>query len=281
MKLAAHGLAFGYAGEPIGRDVDLALAGGEVLCLLGPNGSGKTTLFKTLLGLLKPQGGEITLDGVPLARWSRRRLAQVMAYVPQAAAGYFPFTALETVLMGRTARLGLFATPSRQDRLAAEAALAALGIEDLKDHVFTRLSGGQRQLTLIARALAQEPQILVMDEPTASLDFGNQIRVLDHVRALARRHIGIVLATHDPDHALSCADRVALLRQGRLIGYGPPVEAITSVSLWALYGVAVEVVTLPGTQRRICAPGLAAVTAAGLTPAGPVSKVHPSCTNPR
>ncbi len=175
MKLVTCGLAFGYAGEPVGRDVDLALEGGEVLCLLGPNGSGKTTLFKTLLGLLKVQAGEITLDSVPLADWSRRRLAQVMAYVPQAAAGYFPFTVLETVLMGRTARLGLFATPSRRDRLVAEAALAAVGIEHLENHIFTRLSGGQRQLTLIARALAQEPRILVMDEPTASLDFGNQI----------------------------------------------------------------------------------------------------------
>jgi iron complex transport system ATP-binding protein len=259
VKLVACGLAFGYAGEPIGWDVDLALEDGEVLCLLGPNGSGKTTLFKTLLGLLKAQGGEITLDGVPLAHWSRWQLAQVMAYVPQAAAGYFPFTVLETVLMGRTARLGLFAIPSRRDRLAAEAALTALGINNLQNHIFTRLSGGQRQLTLIARALAQEPRILVMDEPTASLDFGNQIRVLDHIRALARRNIGIVLATHDPDHALTCADRVALLRQGRLIGYGPPADAITSASLWALYGVAVDVVTLPGSQRKICAPGLSAI----------------------
>jgi len=196
----------------------------------------------------------------PSCRSSRAwQLAQVMAYVPQAAAGYFPFTVLETVLMGRTARLGLFAIPSRRDRLAAEAALTALGINNLQNHIFTRLSGGQRQLTLIARALAQEPRILVMDEPTASLDFGNQIRVLDHIRALARRNIGIVLATHDPDHALTCADRVALLRQGRLIGYGPPADAITSASLWALYGVAVDVVTLPGSQRKICAPGLSAI----------------------
>jgi iron complex transport system ATP-binding protein len=217
MKLAAHALVFGYPGKTIGRDVDIELAAGEVLCLLGPNGGGKTTLFKTLLGLLKKQGGSITLNGADITRWSRQRLARVIAYVPQASAGYFPYTVIDTVLMGRTARIGLFATPSRHDRAIAEAALARVRLADFADSIFTRLSGGQRQLVLIARALAQEPKILVMDEPTASLDFGNQVLVLNHVRELARQGIGIILSTHDPDHAFACADRVALLHEGRLI----------------------------------------------------------------
>jgi iron complex transport system ATP-binding protein len=256
MKLAAHALVFGYPGKTIGRDVDIELAAGEVLCLLGPNGGGKTTLFKTLLGLLKKQGGSITLNGADITRWSRQRLARVIAYVPQASAGYFPYTVIDTVLMGRTARIGLFATPSRHDRAIAEAALARVRLADFADAIFTRLSGGQRQLVLIARALAQEPKILVMDEPTASLDFGNQVLVLNHVRELARQGIGIILSTHDPDHAFACADRVALLHEGRLIACGSPEDVVTSANLQRLYDVAVDIVNLPGSQRSLCVPQL-------------------------
>jgi iron complex transport system ATP-binding protein len=256
MKLAAHALVFGYPGKTIGRDVDIELAAGEVLCLLGPNGGGKTTLFKTLLGLLKKQGGSITLDGADITRWSRQRLARVIAYVPQASAGYFPYTVIDTVLMGRTARIGLFATPSRHDRAIAEAALARVRLADFADAIFTRLSGGQRQLVLIARALAQEPKILVMDEPTASLDFGNQVLVLNHVRELARQGIGIILSTHDPDHAFACADRVALLHEGRLIACGSPEDVVTSGNLQRLYDVAVDIVNLPDQERRLCVPRL-------------------------
>jgi iron complex transport system ATP-binding protein len=256
MKLAAHALVFGYPGKTIGRDVDIELAAGEVLCLLGPNGGGKTTLFKTLLGLLKKQGGSITLDGADITRWSRQRLARVIAYVPQASAGYFPYTVIDTVLMGRTARIGLFATPSRHDRAIAEAALARVRLADFADAIFTRLSGGQRQLVLIARALAQEPKILVMDEPTASLDFGNQVLVLNHVRELARQGIGIILSTHDPDHAFACADRVALLHEGRLIACGSPEDVVTSANLQRLYDVAVDIVNLPDQERRLGVPRL-------------------------
>lgn len=254
MKLAARALSFGYPGKNIGHDVDLDLISGEVLCLLGPNGGGKTTLFKTLLGLLKKQGGEVSLDGEPLSSWSRRQLAQAVAYVPQASAGYFPYTVMDTVLMGRTARIGLFATPSQRDRAIAASALARVRLADFADAVFTRLSGGQRQLVLIARALAQEPKILVMDEPTASLDFGNQVLVLSHVRELARQGIGIILSTHDPDHAFACADRVALLHEGRLLACGPPQEVVTRENLQRLYKVDVEIVSLPGSQQSICVP---------------------------
>jgi ABC-type cobalamin/Fe3+-siderophores transport system ATPase subunit len=157
--------------------------------------------------------------------------------------------------MGRTAHLAAFAGPSRRDRALADEAIERLGLARLADAVYTRISGGERQLTLIARALAQAAPLLVMDEPTASLDFGNQLRVLDQVTALARSGIGVLLSTHDPDQAFQCADRVALLRDGGLIGQGAPREALTSESLRALYGVEVRVVdaSLPdGTRRRVC-----------------------------
>jgi iron complex transport system ATP-binding protein len=180
-----------------------------------------------------------------------------MAYVPQAHAAFFPFTVRDVVLMGRTSRIGLFATPSAHDKVAADSALETLGIAALADRIYTQISGGERQLTLIARALAQEPRILVMDEPTASLDFGNQVRVLEQVRTLARAGIGIVLSTHDPDHAFLCADRVALLHDGAVVRLGPPETEITPESLHLLYRVDVAVIPVPGRGVRICVPSLA------------------------
>ena len=260
MSLAVEHLDFGYPGKRVGQDVSFTLAAGEILCLLGPNGGGKTTLFRTALGLLAPQGGRVALDGADIAARSRTEMAQTLGYVPQAQSGYFPFAVRDIVLMGRTARLGLFATPSAHDRRVAAQALATLGVEHLAAEAYTRISGGERQLVLIARALAQEPRFLVMDEPTASLDFGNQVRVLERIRALAQGGIGVLLSTHDPDHAFLCATQVAMLHAGRLARLGPPEEAITADSLKLLYGVEVRIVEIgpdaDGRPRRVCIPAL-------------------------
>ncbi len=260
MRLEARDLAFGYRGHPVGRNVSLALGAGEIVCLLGPNGGGKTTLFRTLLGLLPPQGGEVLLDGADLWTLARRDVAKRIGYVPQAHTGYFPFTVRDVVLMGRTAHLAPFAGPSRRDRVLADEAIERLGLAPLADAVYTRISGGERQLTLIARALAQAAPLLVMDEPTASLDFGNQLRVLEQVVALARSGIGVLLSTHDPDQAFQRADRVALLRGGELVADGRPDDVLTSESLRTLYGVEVHVVdaALPdGRRGRVCLPARA------------------------
>jgi iron complex transport system ATP-binding protein len=259
MRLESRDLAFGYRGHPVGRGVSLALDAGEVLCLLGPNGGGKTTLFKTLLGLQPAQGGEILLDGRPLATMDRGAIARAIAYVPQAGSGYFPFSVREVVLMGRTAHLPPFGVPSRADRAVADAAIERLGLGHLADAAFTRISGGERQMTLIARALAQETRLLVMDEPTASLDFGNQVKVLEQVIALARGGIGVLLSTHDPDHALLCGDRVALLHGGTLAALGPPREVLTPEALRRAYGVDVQMgeLAVGDGVRRVCVPVLA------------------------
>jgi len=258
VRLQVERLAFGYPGRIVGRDVSFGLAAGQVLCLLGPNGSGKTTLFRTLLRLLEPEAGAVLVDGAPIAAWPRRRIARVFGYVPQAQLGTFPFTALEVVLMGRTAHVGLFGSPSAHDRRQAEAALDALGIAHLADRPYPEMSGGERQLALVARALAQEPSILVMDEPTASLDFGNQVHVLSHVQALAQSGIAIVLSTHDPDQAFLCGDQVALLHEGRLAHLGVPADVITPATLREIYGVDVNVVTITreGRAVRVCLPSL-------------------------
>ncbi len=201
----------------------------------------------------------MAVDGEAVRTWSWRQRALVFGYVPQAQLGLFPFTVREMVLMGRTAHVGAFSTPAARDREAATAVLSLLGIVHLADRPYTQVSGGERQLALIARALAQEPRVLVMDEPTASLDFGNQVRVLTQVRALARRGIAVILSTHDPDQAFLCADRAALLHEGRLARLGAPDDVVTPASLRETYGVEVEVKELTGAdgrRLRVCVPRL-------------------------
>ncbi|GJD51442.1 putative ABC transporter ATP-binding protein [Methylobacterium crusticola] len=253
--LSARGLAFGYPGREIGRGVDLDLAAGEALALLGPNGGGKTTLLKTLLGLLPARAGTIRVEGRPLAALSARARARAMAYVPQAAASAFAFSARAVVLMGRTSRAGLFAPPGRADHAAAEAALARMGIGHLAERPVTRLSGGERQLVLVARALAQEPRVVVLDEPTASLDFGNQGRVMREILRLRADGLGLLFTTHDPNQAARYADRALLLRGGTPLAEGPVARTLDAAALSRLYGVPVEEVRDPASGARAFLPG--------------------------
>jgi iron complex transport system ATP-binding protein len=248
-------LAYGFPDRILGRDLGFALADGEVLCVLGPNGSGKTTLFRTLLGLLAPHAGAIRLDGAPLAGLSRGAVARRIGYVPQAHAGYFAYSVREMVLMGRTAHVSPFAVPGARDREVASSSLESLGIAHLAERPFTAISAGERQLALVARALAQEPRLLVMDEPTASLDFGNQVRVLEHIRRLATRGIAVLFSTHDPDHALLCAKRALLLAEGRALEIGAPREVIRPDTLQRLYGVPVRMLS-DGLGLHACLPDL-------------------------
>ncbi|MDR3435848.1 ABC transporter ATP-binding protein [Telmatospirillum sp.] len=254
--LKVENLDFGYGRRRVGSGIGFDLAGGDVMCLLGPNGSGKTTLFKTLLGLLPCQGGRIVLDDEPVALWSRRRFARAMAYVPQTSPNSFSFSALQTVVMGRSAHIDLFSRPTTHDFAMAKGAMRALGIEALGSRPVPELSGGERQLVMIARALAQEPRILVMDEPTANLDFGNRVKVLGQIRKLADQGIAVILSTHDPDHAFQIANQVALLHEGRQVACGAPASVITAESLRLVYGIDVSIVAVSGkaTQHWVCLP---------------------------
>lgn len=253
--LEARGLSFGFPGRTIGREVSLALGAGEVMCVLGPNGGGKTTLFRTLLGLLEAHGGEVLLQGASLEDLSRLEIARLVGYVPQGHTAYFAYTLRQFVLMGRTARVGAFAVPGASDRRVADQALESLGLAALADRPINEVSGGERQLALVARALAQEPRLLVMDEPTASLDFGNQVRVLERILALASSGIAILFSSHDPDHAFLGAHRALLLGEGRVLEAGAPREVVRADTLQRLYGVPVEVVPVAG-GRHACLPSL-------------------------
>lgn len=233
--LTASHLDIGYGHKRVGRGIELRLHANEVVCLLGPNGSGKSTLFRTLLGLQKPLDGQIQVQGRDLAAWPARQLARQLAYVPQAVANTLMLTAEEMVMLGRAGHLPFFALPGHADREAAQQALASLGIADLSPRLYPQLSGGEKQLVLIARALVQRPAALIMDEPTASLDFGNQLRVLKQMRALADRGMGLLFCTHQPEHAQRIADRVLLFREGRIQASGSPATLLTPERLAWLY----------------------------------------------
>lgn len=255
--LEARGLAVGHGSRVVAQGLSLTLEPGRVLCLLGPNGGGKTTLLRTLLGLIPPLRGEVLLGGADLRGLSRRQVARQLAYVPQAAPGGFADPAREVVAMGRAALLPLLAAPGQRDRAVAEAAMARLGIAHLADRPVTELSGGERQLGLVARALAQEAACLVLDEPTASLDFGNQALVLQQVRALAERDgLAVLMTTHHPDHAFLVGDACAILHQGVREGPVAPEEIITAERLREACGVetVIGTVATPDGLRRVCAP---------------------------
>ena len=240
--LAARSLAYGFTSREVGRDVDFTLASGESLAILGANGAGKSTLLRTLLGVLPPRAGHVEIDDVPIASLSASARATRIAYVAQQHTPAYAFTVLESVLMGRAAHLGVFARPGRIDRDRAHAALAALGIDALASRPITELSGGERQLAMIARALAQQAPILILDEPTANLDFGHRARVLRELDRLRATGLTIVFATHEPDHALAHADRALLLADGRPLVLDTPLRALTPANLERLYAMPIRLV---------------------------------------
>lgn len=253
VALRLEGVAVGYHGQTVVHNITLDIGPG-ITCLLGPNGAGKTTVFKAMLSLLPCSSGMIKLFDRPLQNWSRRELGRTIGYVPQAHAALFPFTALDVVLMGRSPHLQAYAGPSRADTEFATHCLDRLGLGGLSDRAYTELSGGERQMVLIARALTQQPKILFMDEPTASLDYGNQLKVLDQVLALSNDGMTIVFSTHNPEHALRIGDAVALIFNGTLHANDVPSAVLTPQTMEDVYGVDVLIGTLPGASNPSIAP---------------------------
>lgn len=244
-ELIAQDLHFAYAGREVLQGVNLRVQPGEVVALLGANGSGKTTLLRLLLGLARPRAGRVALNGRPLASHSPRELARHLAYVPQNHIAPFPYTVLDVAVLGRLPYTGLLRAPSARDQEIASANLERLGIAALAQRPYTEISGGERQLTLIARALTQGARVLVLDEPASGLDYGNQLRFLQHLRRLAAEGYAIVKATHHPEHALLASTRVVLLAQGRVMADGPPRAVVTPERIRQLYGVDVAAFHAP------------------------------------
>ena len=249
--LSASGLSFRYngSGRSVLRNLSLDVSAGAITAILGPNGSGKTTLLRLLLGVLRPQQGTIRVAGRPQEDYTRRELSQLVGLVPQDEHIPFDFSILEYVLLGRAPYLHPLATPGEADTRLALEAICAAGLEGMQERALPNLSGGERQLVVLARALAQQPRILLMDEPTAHLDLGNQGRLLDLIRDLAATGTTVVLTTHDANLASALADYVVLMLEGRILEAGAADSILTAKKLSATFGVTVQVCAVDG--RRV------------------------------
>lgn len=255
MTLTVKDLTYRYAktAAPVLQGISFTAESGDFLSVLGANGAGKSTLFRCLLGGLTDYTGAIELDGRDVRTLSRRETAEHIAYIPQIHRPTFGYSVLDTTLMGLTRQLSPFRSPTPEMEKHAMDALEQMGVAQLAERNFATLSGGEQQLVLIARALCQQSDILVMDEPTSSLDYGNQLRVLERVRLLARQGYTVLLSTHDPQHALRFSQKVLALSSGQVAADGCTADVLTPELLRRLYGV--EAVVLDTPCGRVLLPG--------------------------
>lgn len=222
---------------------------GHMTTLLGPNGSGKTTLFKCIAGLWQQYDGTITCNGDDITPLPPEKRAQMLAVVPQEHEPPFPYSVFDAVLMGRASHVSLFSSPSPKDYEETGKAIEKVGISHLRGRPYTKISGGERQLVLIARALAQEAPLLLLDEPTSHLDFKNQVLILQKVREIVQQQqLTVLMTLHDPNLAALFSDRIVMLNEGRVIAAGPPQDIISTDSLKALYGIDVVIIGNNGIQ---------------------------------
>ena len=248
-------LQFAYGDAPVLRDVSFQVEEGQFAALLGANGAGKSTLFKCMLGLLTGYEGDICIDGRNVRDMTRRELAGQIAYVPQQETQIYNYSVMDTVIMGMAHRIGAFASPSAEMIAEAEKTLEMLGIRELKDRGINEVSGGERQMALLARALVQKARILVLDEPTANLDYGNQHQVMRLIRSLAADGYTILLSTHTPEHALMYATHVLALKDGSICAAGTGRDVLTEDLIEDLYGIRVSILQEPsGRGGRGCIP---------------------------
>ena len=240
MKLEVRNLSFSFRCREVLRGVSFSVDRGEFLSVLGPNGVGKSTLFRCILGIYPDYAGRIAVDGDEIRSLSRYQLADRIAYIPQIHRPTFGYSVLDTVLMGTTHHLSPFTQPKAKQITQAQQAMEWLGVTHLANRNFARLSGGEQQLVLVARAVAQQADILVMDEPTSSLDYGNQLRVLQRVRQLTDKGYTVLLSTHNPQHALTFSHRVLALSDGRVTAWGKADHVLTEELIRLLYQVEVD-----------------------------------------
>lgn len=245
MSLTIENLSFAYGPRQVLHEVSFTAQAGELLAILGPNGVGKTTLFKCVMGMERRYSGHICADDTDLASISPRERAHRVAAIPQVHPLSFRYSAFDMVLMGTSHGLSPFAVPGEKERAVAREAMERVHVWPLRERPFDQLSGGEQQLVFIARALAQQAKILLMDEPTSSLDYGNRLLVLGVARNLARSGYTVLLSTHDPQHALWFGDRALILKEGRVLALGDPGEIVTSDLLQQLYGRRIELVHTP------------------------------------
>lgn len=254
MGIEVKDLSFSYGDRQVLTDISFRVRKGEFLSILGANGVGKSTLLRCILGLLPGYGGEIRVSGQELSEFSVKELAKRIAYIPQTSAPTFNYSVYDIVLMGLTSEIRAFASPGKKEKERVCQALEKLDIGHLANRCFHRLSGGERQLVLLARAIVQKAPILVLDEPTASLDFGNRIMVMQQAKTLAEEGYTIIQTTHEPELCYLYSDRILALKGGTVFRDGTPKEVMIKENIRELYGVEVQIFSLLDDSARICLP---------------------------
>lgn len=254
--IRADRITFSYSAEkcPVLRECSLSIESGELVSILGPNGAGKSTLLNCCCGLLRPQNGEIRLCGQEIGQISVRETARIVSYVQQYQSSVFAYTVFDYVLMGCAARVGAFSRPGEKERKQVAWILEEVGIAQLSDHHITEISGGEKQQAAIARALAQEPRAILFDEPTAHLDYGNQIRVLHMLKNLQEKGYAVVMTTHNPDHCLMLGGKVAVLDRQGTLKTGSCGDIIREDLMRDLYHADIKVAYSVEAGRSVCIP---------------------------
>ena len=240
-SLSIRNLTLGYGKKTIVKDISFNVEKGRIVTLLGANGEGKSTLIKAVCRLKKTRGGTLSVNGKDLNRMSHRERASHISYVPQSHKPGLPISVLDMVVLGRQYCRGMFAEPSREDYKKAEEVLQRLSLTDRGEDLFTSLSGGEQRLVLIARALVQPAKYIILDEPVANLDLGNQIRVLKVIEELAREGMGVLISSHFPQHSLWLGARTVILHKGRVLAYGDADAVINGETLSQIYGTPISV----------------------------------------
>ncbi len=255
MKLEVKNATFSYKkGHPIFKDISFTLKQGEIFCLLGPNGAGKSTLLNCLGNLFDLEAGTISFDGKEISSMSRVEIAKRIGYIPQFHNPVFPYLVFDFVLMGRTPYIGVFSSPKEADLTLTKKAIEAVGISHLSQKHYNEISGGERQLVMFAKVLAQEPDIILLDEPTSHLDFANQMKILSLVENLAKSGFSIIMTSHFPDNAFLISTKVGLLKGQSFIDMGPANQTITEENMKRAFGMDVKIVFIEQANRSICIP---------------------------
>ena len=251
--LEANNLAFHYTRNVnVFKGVSFTVEKGEVLTLLGPNGAGKSTLLNCIAGLAAPAEGYVAVHGKHVDQYSARDLARHIGYVHQHISVTYGYTVREYLVMGAAPRIGIFSTPKKEDYERVEEAIVDLSLEKLADRTVSNLSGGERQRVAVARAIVQDPEIILFDEPTSALDYGNQIRVMRTIKHLAERGYAVIMTTHNPDQPILLGGKVAMLNYDGTLAVGDAHETLTSERLSELYGTELHLVYIDSVDRVAC-----------------------------
>lgn len=254
MGIKVDNLTYSYRTAEVLKGVSFEASEGTLICVLGKNGAGKTTLFRTILGSLKGFGGEISINNRKLATFSEKEFAQEIAYIPQICNPIYDYTVLNMVLMGTTSSFGYFQSPGEKQVQTSLKALKQVGIEALAERKIGQISGGERQMVLIARAIAQKAKILIMDEPCSSLDYGNSIKIMKLCKKLSSNGYLIIQATHNPEHVFLYADTVIVLQNGKVSAMGKPCEVLVEKLMCDLYDIDISLHSIHNTALKICVP---------------------------